>query len=394
MFESIILRKNQPDISYPDIGLLAECMLFYNNVHVIADISMIQSLVQKLGLDLFENLISEGYIQFSFSVRGTGTWTKAGGTQDEYHQYETYAITKHRNKEIDFEANFIDMLERGSGKRGKSRRVGRRMLQKIEMIDYQNILPQNESIPNTAKNDLFDKNFLKNAIKISLKHLVPNYKFPSDWYFNIIPFKAGFKVDTNINFNYLNKSLSSVYFNKPDSKLTRAYLLDTFLKTNEDLFLAAHFKKEIVTLPITSELIQYKCEEIINKTNNSVMHKELFHNQVISDVKNVRDVINCGEKSLKDILPIVDKSKNFKSWVLGKTGEDLIKDYCQELSSQSWLESLPGKLVKFSFFTGAGLLISPAAGVAMGLFESFILERLIKGWKPVQYVSEIQKFLK
>lgn len=393
MFESIIVRKTKPGLSHPDIGLLAECMLFYSNVHLIADISMIQSLVQKIGLELFEKIISEGYIQFSFSVRGTGTWTKNGGTQNEYHEYDTYAITKHKTKEIDFEANFIEILELGSGKRGKSRRVGRRLLQKIDLLDYQTILSKNESIPNTTKNDLFNKDFLRNAFKISLKHLVPDYKLPSNWYFNIIPFRNGFKVDTNIDFDYLNKMLSSIYFNRSDSKLTRAYLLDTLLKTNEDLFLAAHLKKEIVTLPITSELIQYKCEEIINKTRNSIKYKDLFHNQIISDVKNVRDVINSGEKSLDDILPIVEKSKNFKSWVHGKTGDDLIKDYCKELSSHNWLESLPAKIVRFSFFTGAGLLMSPAVGVAIGVFENFILERLIKGWKPVQYVSEIQNFI-
>jgi len=57
MFDSVIFKKNLPDKHEPDIGLLAECLIFYNNVHVIANTTMLRHIVSKIGLDTLEYLI-------------------------------------------------------------------------------------------------------------------------------------------------------------------------------------------------------------------------------------------------------------------------------------------------------------------------------------------------
>ena len=65
-------------------------------------------------------------------------------------------------------------------------------------------------------------------------------------------------------------------------------------------------------------------------------------------------------------------------------------------------DKLPGEGLRFSLFTGAGIRvdscltggISAAIGVAFGLGDTFLLDKLVKGWKPNQYIDEIEKFLK
>jgi hypothetical protein len=49
MFESIIVRRHAHGQQVVDQGLLAETLLFYNNVHVVADRGILIQLAQTIG---------------------------------------------------------------------------------------------------------------------------------------------------------------------------------------------------------------------------------------------------------------------------------------------------------------------------------------------------------
>ena len=59
------------------------------------------------------------------------------------------------------------------------------------------------------------------------------------------------------------------------------------------------------------------------------------------------------------------------------------------------MEKLPTKAYRFGFFTGAGLLadivvptgFGTAAGVSIGAADSLLIDKLIKGWKPNQFID-------
>ena len=124
---------------------------------------------------------------------------------------------------------------------------------------------------------------------------------------------------------------------------------------------------------------------------------------VLPEGKTVREVINQGKREFKDIIPLLDKSKKFKHW-LQRTdeGEQILREYYRSISEKSWIEKLPNKLVRFSLFTGAGLLadiiitggLGTLAGVALSVGDNFIVDRLAKGWTPDQYIDEISTFVK
>ena len=80
---------------------------------------------------------------------------------------------------------------------------------------------------------------------------------------------------------------------------------------------------------------------------------------------------------------------------------NLVREYYQAVTESTWIDKLPGKGARFSIFTGAGILIdsfltggiSTAIGVALGLGDTFLLDKIVKGWKPNQYIDQIQKFI-
>lgn len=402
MFESIIIRKSLPGTSDVDIGLMAECLLFYEKVHVIADMSMLRKVVEQIGLDVLEELINQKHIILSFSPFITGTQAKSEFTPQETFDYCSFIRVPGKNRAPDFEALFFEMLEKGSGKKGKSRRVGNRLFGKTNIIEPDKIVPIEKGIPEIARHDLDDNEFTKSAIKVAISHFAPKFKFPPSWDFRVIRHQKGFNIFTNIDLAKVNDSRSELYFPNRKGNITRSFLIDTILKANEDLFLSAHFNTEIVTNPINSSIIGLKCNNAINKTSNNVDQIKLFQEVVMTNARKIREIINSGEKRFDDIIPLLDRCSQFKDWLHEKDPDaNFIREYYQAVTASSWFDKLPGKGIRFSIFTGAGIAIdtlltggiSTLIGVALGLGDAFLLDRFIKGWKPNQYIDEVEKFL-
>src|SRR5258706_402882 len=68
MFESICIRRQHPfELSEPlDVGFLAEAMLFYQSVHLIADGSTISQLLREFGPHLLMELLKEEFLKISY----------------------------------------------------------------------------------------------------------------------------------------------------------------------------------------------------------------------------------------------------------------------------------------------------------------------------------------
>lgn len=402
MFNSIIVRKSLPGVSNVDIGLMAECLIFYEKVYVIADMSMLRSIVEQIGVDTLEELINQKHIILSFSPYLTGTQARSEFTPQETFDYCSFVKVSGKSKEPDFEGLFFEMLEKGSGKRGKSRRVGNRIFEKTLLIEPDKIVPFEKGIPEIARRDLDNNELTKAAIYTVISHLAPNFIFPSTWKFRIIRHQKGFNIFTNLDLAKLNESRSKLYFTDHKSTLTRSYLVDAILKANEDLFLSAHFGAEILTNPVNSSIISLKCKSVIDKTKLNTKQIDLFQEILLPDAKKIREAINNKTRSFEEILPLLDRGKKFKEWLKQKDHDaNLIREYYQAVTGSSWIDKLPGKGLRFSMFTGAGILldslltggISTAIGATLGLGDTFLLDKILKGWKPNQYIDQLQKFV-
>ena len=52
-----------------------------------------------------------------------------------------------------------------------------------------------------------------------------------------------------------------------------------------------------------------------------------------------------------------------------------------------WADNLPPKTLRWLIFTAAGIPLSLAAAVGLGAADTFLLDKLIKGWKPNQFIE-------
>jgi len=124
---------------------------------------------------------------------------------------------------------------------------------------------------------------------------------------------------------------------------------------------------------------------------------ESFQEFVFDDSRGVAEAIRRGSCQLADVLAVLPKAAKFKEWLRSEAPQrDVVKAYFCEAITPTWIDKLPSKVVRWFVFTGAGLGLDAlgagglgaAAAVGIGAVDTFLLDRIIRGWKPTQFVDD------
>jgi hypothetical protein len=189
---------------------------------------------------------------------------------------------------------------------------------------------------------------------------------------------------------------NALYHRRVDPKhsaITPAFLLSYIHSVTSDLEIAASVNSEFALSPASLRIVRARLESLVKRTQSEVS-MGLFQDLVFSDTRAVREAVNHGNRSMKDVIDLVRQAREFKAWVKSKPEDtDLRKAYVAEVSKPGWSEKLPPKVSRFSIFGAANIALSflatPAAGAIAGsaltAVDYFLLDRLASGWKPNQF---------
>ena len=155
---------------------------------------------------------------------------------------------------------------------------------------------------------------------------------------------------------------------------------------------------EMITDPITSSVMKLKYLELIRKRDKQCSEIDIFQNLVFHNGRAIREAINTGQRSFDDFLILLDKASKFKRFLSMQNPEKALLDaYYAEIKKESWVDKLPGKTVRLVVANGlatAAEALFPTGGMSNLLaagysaFDSFLLDKLLKGWHPNQFVEE------
>jgi len=138
MFKSICLRRQQANDTAPlDLGLLAEAMLFYENVHVVADYGVLEQLLRHCEPDLLFEFMDEGFLKISYLNTISGVKVLNTGTTNE--MYQPVSI-KTNNMNLQEAAPAI--FQKVTGKAGKGRRQGNRFAARVHEVSHGKLPPK------------------------------------------------------------------------------------------------------------------------------------------------------------------------------------------------------------------------------------------------------------
>lgn len=389
MFESITLfNQNSTETSKPlDIGSLVECMLFYDKTNVVANKNILKQLLTYFGVDRIIELIDEELLNITYISTGIGVFTKTINDV-QYHSAVKYSSPQHTYQgELRKICN--DVV--GSGK------IGRKAVQKIKG------LIKVEKHGNIILEDAFelflDQEYINYSAKSIIQLLIPERIDINDIEFHTEKTEKGIIVATNIDFLAIN----NIYQKYSQSKITSAHILNYTLGTECELYFSSNNLSEIATSDLSARLMSHRVNQLLEKSIESSKEIHDFQSFVFDDAKSLREAVNNNQINLDDLISVLKNSKKFKKWISGvKPTQDLIKSYYAEVTKQTIVDKLPGKSVRWSIFTGAGIAagvlltggIGAAVGVGLSALDTFYLDKLISGWKPSQFIeAEVKKLL-
>lgn len=387
MFDRIdirIQRLTEPEAPI-DLGFLAEAMLFYGQVELVANRPMIIQLIRSCGAETLIELLERGYLKLYYRKNAGAIQTSNSGTPHERHQPVVIQVSRRALEDFVPEEVVTQV-----GRSGKGRRLARRLTSLVQGKDLQ------VSVIDDVLGDFRDKDYLRGAVGDLMGYYVPSYRTAEPLMFEISEEEGGgFRVQTNINFTIAN-TLYNLNVPSTHSSLTPSYILSLLFFSREALAGAADANAELATDPAHSRVLARLLERLIRMRTRSEQEIEAFSDFVFDDARAIREAVNSGERTFRDMIELLERADKFKDWLKGHTADaKLVKEYFRAATSSTWVDRLPAKGVRWGLFTATGLLIDAlgaggigtAIGVGLGAGDTFLLDHLIKGWKPNQFVE-------
>lgn len=277
-----------------------------------------------------------------------------------------------------------------TGKSGKGRRLANSIRDRIKTTSHDHLIL--ESARSLIRND----SFLLPAAKQILKSRVPGIGNLDGIIFNAEQVDKGLVINTNINFLLVNQQYHR--FVAPEhSSITNAMILAEILELEKELYFSAKNLSEIASSDLSVKLASLKFSYIFDESNKINNEKNVFSDFIFNDVKSIKEAVNIGSITPKEVVTIIEKATPFKKWLAGiDRNDDLIRKYYDEATKESKLEKLPNKSIRFGIFTGLGAATDIAisgglgtiTGAAIGAFDTFLLDKMIKGWKPNHFIEQ------
>jgi hypothetical protein len=364
--------------------LLAESLLFYERTRIIADPAVLKQLVAAFGPELLLEYLEEG-LDIVFEKDGIGITTTKSPGRPEVHDPVVFALQGLSLRDV-AEELFVETLGRAS----RGRRLARRFSDKVEVVSY-----LEGGVLSQVREDYRDPAILSDGVGRLLRTLAPEYMIPNPLQFRVEHIGRQLTVETNIDFAEANRSYHRRV--SPDhSSLSVAHLLSHFSNVHTDLFFAARYDSELATNTVTADLIRQKVASLIRGRTHSATQLELFQDFVFDDSRAIRDAFLRGERTFAELLEILSKRAKFREWVAGLPPDaNIAKAYHREVVRSGWIDKLPAKGFRWSVFTGLGVFIDAAgdgglgtaAGIALSAGDEFLLERLLRKWRPNQFIE-------
>ena len=117
----------------------------------------------------------------------------------------------------------------------------------------------------------------------------------------------------------------------------------------------------------------------------------------LNGIPDIRAAVESGVVSLPDIWELRQRrvAKRFRKWLADaefQTSRDLERLYVESLGRTSLVQSLPARVIRFGLTSVMGAA-DPVSGVALGIADSFFVDKYLGGYRPKLMIDEVRKML-
>jgi hypothetical protein len=164
MFESALIRKHTEGQLSVDAGIIAETLLFYDNVHVLADNGVLADLVRVIGPDSLITLLDRKALSLSFIRDILGVYNNTQHDISVHRFVSVRRVARPNKKRINNAGEVELIVEHVLGKTRQSKKVTRALLDRIRFKNINECPGLPGGIPVQAQEDILNPPFLRAAI--------------------------------------------------------------------------------------------------------------------------------------------------------------------------------------------------------------------------------------
>lgn len=383
MLDSILFKNSGKPDQVIDIGALAESLIFYGKVRIIGDAGVVQYLVKKLPPLILVELIESGRIEFHYTHETLGVRTR------QSYLGEIHDLVKFSLNGISYIDKAIQVF-RQSASSPQTRLAGYKFGRIINKFEH-NSFGQGSVIQALAASSSTES-----AVTTIIHELSPGYQQAQNITFKInLQNSNSFNIDTNIDFEKANH-LYRLSTSSSEPILTAAYIVGLLQGAYTSAFYGAAFNSEVSVAPLEAKLGLHTLEGVLKKKSTGEKCVGEFVELTLENTYAIREAINTGRVTFYEVLILLETADKFRHWVAGiPEDKDLKRAYYREIVKDSKFERLPIKTSRWACFTAAGLGIDllgaggfgTVAGVALGAADTFLVDKLVAGWKPSHFVE-------
>lgn len=393
MFERILVQQHRPDPTDEplDLGALVEAMVFYGRTDLILTPGVLSQMGRAWGVDGVLELIAEEHLGLLHSPESHVVFTESLSDGREFHRPDTMTVhDKPGQPPAGLERYVPRVVEELLGRGGKARRFAHRLSISAEA------LPVDPQAVVRARLDMLNNDYTNAVVADLVALLAPGYEQAAPISFIASEERRGLAVSTNLDFAALNTHYHRLV-SPTHSTLTPSYLLANILSARGALDTAALLGAELTLDPRHAVAAIRRTDMLFGSPGSSAAHLKAFQEFTLHSASSIREAVNSGERDIRDILTLLAHARKFRKWVgAHKDTPDLLRSCYADSVATTWAERLPSKTARWFMFTGAGLALDAVATGGLGLIaglatsaaDGFLLDRLIAGWKPSQFIED------
>jgi len=382
MFDAISIRRTQQPLHGTlDLGSLAEAILFYERVTLLIDRGALVTLLTTWGPELTVEMVEGGYLTPLYAH-----WTTAvlSDTVSGERLHKPTTMRLFTGEHDTYEHEVRDIWTQYAGRNGKQRRLRDRFLRVTVPF------PPPDGLIEVANADFLDESYLLSAVPAVLAVVAPTYELPSPLEFR--PEPRGdelISVQTNLDFDAIARAQDEARPTSEPDPWTVAHTLSEIFGATTDLQVGATLETATLGSDLASQLIQLRTSAALSSTGPR-SQIERFQHFAFDDGRDIRGVLNSGERTMREFQLILDRSRDFRTWLHTRPDDaDLAREYLRASLKGSWAERLPAKAIRWAVMTalaiGAPDPIALPAGI--GAMDMFLVNKMAAGWRPSQFVE-------
>lgn len=381
MFNKILFKNATGYQPLIDIGTLAESLIFYGKVSIVGNSATLHFLLNEIPPFIVLELIKSGRIDFYYLSDQIGVVTEKRLETIPLHGLVTFSSPQHTAKKTPF-----DIFKN----RTSNKIAANKFAKNIKELNHGAFNQQ------AVLDFLLENKGIKSMVAAVIIDTTKDFILPKDFRFKLEKESNGFVIDTDLNFEEINYFYHK-HVPRDHSLLTPEYIISILQSGYEEIYFSGLLDSEVAVSGITRNANIETINSILKQRIRSEEQIQSFSTLTLNSSYAIREAINSKKVPFTEILKLLDKADKFRDWLINQPPEDqLIHNYYEAVTKETWMEKLPVKTTRWGVFTAVGLGIDAMGagglgtltGTVIGAFDAFVLDRLVQGWKPHHFVNK------